>query len=404
LMSPHRLAYGAAYDFPFAAVVAVATFVSLLLNRDPKRFPITPLTCVLMVFILWMSITGFTAFDPNKAWSEWSTIMKTLLMVLITIYTINTKQDLKKLVWVIVLSLGFYGFKGGIFTLSSGGTSHVLGPEGSYITDNNTLALALITTLPLIWYLQMHSEKKWLRLAFIGLTVLTIVAAIGSYSRGALLGGGAMLIFLWLKGRQKLLTGVAIAMTVLLAINVMPDKWFDRMSTIDNFNEDASALGRINAWHFAINVANDNFMGGGFKSFSPKMFLVYAPDPLDFHVAHSIYFQVLGDHGFIGLGIFLLLMFLAWRTGTRIKKWCHQKQDLAWAFDLATMCQVSIIGFSIGGAFLSLPYYDLYYCIVAVLVILEKIIVSRISTTNDLGVTASDVSNIAQRHAQDKTA
>jgi probable O-glycosylation ligase (exosortase A-associated) len=245
----------------------------------------------------------------------------------------------------------------------------------------------LIVAVPLIWYLQQYPVKSWLRIGFIGLTLLTVIAIVGSYSRGALLGGSAMLFFLWLKSRQKFLTGSAIAVVVLIAVSFMPDQWFERMDTIENYEEDASAMGRINGWQFAINVAKDNLMGGGFNAFTPKMFEIYAPIPTDYHVAHSIYFQVLGDHGFIGLALFLLLMFLAWRTGTRVKKFCVEKPDLKWAADLATMCQVSIIGYAVAGAFLSMPYYDFYYYVIAVLVLIEKLLVRKPATDEIAGAT-----------------
>lgn len=374
LMNPHRLTYGAAYDFPFAAVIAGTTLISLLLTSEPKRLPLTPVTVVLVLFLGWITLTGFFAFNPSLAWLGWSNVLKTALMALIAMLVINSEKDIKALALVMALSLGFYGLKGGIFTLLSGGGNRVVGPAGTYISDNNTLALGLIVALPLLWYLQGLASKAWLRIGFIGLTLLTLIATIGSYSRGALLGGAAMLFVLWLKSRQKLLSSSAIVLVVLITLTFMPAQWFERMNTIDDYEQDASAMGRINGWQFAINVAKDNFMGGGFNAFTPEMFYVYAPVPTDFHVAHSIYFQMLGDHGFVGLTLFLGLMFLAWRTGTRVKKFCKGKPDFKWAADLAMMCQVSIVGYAVAGAFLSMPYYDFYYYIIALLVLLDKLI------------------------------
>jgi probable O-glycosylation ligase (exosortase A-associated) len=372
LMNPHRLTYGPAYSFPFAAVIAVVTLAGLLFARGPKRFPFTPLTCVLILFILWMTTTCYFALEPNLVWKEWDRVMKTLLMIFVAMMVLHSEQDIKIFAWVVALSIGFYGFKGGVFTLASGGSSHVFGPDNSYITDNNALALALVTALPLVWYLQMHVQKKWLRLGLIALCGLTAIAAVGSYSRGALLAGAAMLFFLWTKSSRKLSTGIVVALLVPLIYFIMPEQWFGRMETIDNYQEDASAMGRINAWYFAINVAKDHFLGGGYNVFTPNMFLIYAPEPLNFHVSHSIYFQVLGEHGIVGLILFLVLMALGWRTGSRILKMVQGKEEYKWAADLAAMCQVSIIGYAVGGAFLALAYYDLYYDILVLLVVLEK--------------------------------
>ncbi len=377
LMNPHRLTYGAAYEFPFAALIAVTTLISLLASKQEKKIPITPLTVVLLLFVIWMSLTTLSALEPERAWNEWNRVMKTMTLFGIAVVAIKDKEEIQGFAWTIAFSLGFYGLKGGAFTILSGGSSHVYGPEGSYINDNNALALALVTALPIIWYAQLSAKYKLVRFAWLGITILTVAAALGSYSRGALVGGGCMFIFLWIKSRQKIRTGLVILLLVPLVYSIMPEQWFDRMGSINDYKQDDSALGRINAWGYAFNVAKQNLMGGGLDCFTPRMFVVYAPDPNNFHAAHSIYFQVLGEHGFLGLALFLTFMFLTWRTGARVLKYCKGREDLKWAADLAAMGQVSVIGYAIGGAFLTLAYYDLYYDIIAILLLLEKVVIPK---------------------------
>jgi probable O-glycosylation ligase (exosortase A-associated) len=374
LMNPHRLTYGFAYTFPFAAAIAGVTLLSLFTSKEPKRLPITSVTGTLMVFAAWMTFTSFFALESNLVWLEWNRVIKTFLMVIITMMIINNTRDLKIFVWVVALSLAFFGTKGGLFTLASGGHFRVYGPDGSYIAENNGMALALVTTLPLIWFLRSELKNKWLVLGMTAATALTAVSAMGSYSRGALVGGAAMLFFLWCHSQKKAQTAVVLLAVVGLIMAVMPDAWFDRMHTIDEYHEDSSAMGRINAWKFAINIATTFPLGGGYNVFTPRMFKLYAPEPLDYHVAHSIWFQVLGDHGFVGLALFIMLMIFTWRTGTRVRKYCETVPDLKWAANLARMCQVSIIGYAISGSFLSLAYFDLYYDIIIILVCMEKIL------------------------------
>jgi len=374
LMNPHRLTYGAAYDFPFAAIISAVTLFSLLTSKEPRRFPMVPITITLMLFMAWMTATSLVALEPDLVWTEWNRVFKTFFMAFIAMFAIKSKKDIVAMAWVVGLSLAFYGVKGGIFTIVSGGSNHVYGPDGSYISDNNALALALVVSVPIVWYLQLQTSKKWLRLGFTGVTILCAISAAGSYSRGALVAGGAMFFFVWMKSKRKIVTGFSLAVIALLVSAVMPAEWFARMHSIDNYQTDSSSLGRINAWHFAFNVAKDNLMGGGYDVFTHRMFFRYAPEPLNHHAAHSIYFQVLGEHGFVGLAIFLLVMIVSWRTGRRIIKFCKPKEELKWAADLAAMCQVSIIGFAVGGAFLTLAYYDLYYYVLVLLVGLEKML------------------------------
>jgi putative inorganic carbon (HCO3(-)) transporter len=375
LMNPHRLTYGAAFDFPFAALIAIVTLASVIINKQPKKFPRTPVTMVLLAFCAWMTFTSFFALEPDLVWREWNRVIKTMFMIFVSLMVLNTERDIKQFVWVVAISLGIFGLKGGLFVLMSGGSYKVYGPSGSYIEENNGMALALVSTLPLIWYLRNQVKSKLVGLGMLAMTIFTAIAAVGSYSRGALLGGAAMLGFLWIKSKNKVGTGVAVIAIVAIIAMVMPAQWFDRMNTIDEYKQDDSAMGRINAWHFAINVASQNFLGGGFNVFQPRQFYIYAPDPLGYHVAHSIFFQVLGDHGFIGLAMFIVLMVCVWRTGTRIIKFCGNAPELKWASDLAKMIQVCVIGYAVSGTFLSLAYFDLYYDFIVILVAMEKFLI-----------------------------
>jgi probable O-glycosylation ligase (exosortase A-associated) len=201
------------------------------------------------------------------------------------------------------------------------------------------------------------------------------VAIVGSYSRGAFLAGFAMAFFLWWKSPKKAVLGILMVVIIPLVITFMPDKYMAKMGTIETYDEDASAMGRINAWWFAFNLAKDHpITGGGFGAFDKQLFQIYAPEPDNFHDAHSIYFEVLGEQGFVGLTIFLIIGFLAWRTGSKIINKTRNRSELKWAEQLASMVQVSIIGFAVGGSFLGLAYFDLYYHLIAILVITSYIV------------------------------
>ena len=374
LMNPHRLTYGFAGTFPFVMIVAVATLISTVISKEQKKLPFMPLVVQLMILISWVTLTAVFALNQTGAWEEWSTVMKTMLIVILTITVVRTVNDVKALILTVALSLGFWGAKGGLWTIATGGHNGLLGPPGTYIGDNNTLALAMVTSVPIIMAVSSFAPTKWTRRAAIGVAILTAISAVGSYSRGALLGGAAMVLFLWLKSNSKLKTGALLALAIPILIAAMPEQWMGRMHSIDNYHEDASAMGRINAWGFAINVANHFPLGGGFATFTPQLFQLYAPDPTVYFVAHSIYFQVLGEHGYFGLFLFLLMFFFAWRTGSRIVRKCGTNPDYAWAATCARMCQVSIIGYMTAGAFLAMAYYDLPYYVLAILVCLEKVL------------------------------
>lgn len=368
-MNPHKQAWGFAYDFPFAQITAIVTILAYFLSRETKRIAWTPELTILVLFNLWMVITTVFSFFPILAWEQWDKVWKIQLMTLLTLMLITNAKRLNGFVWVIALSIGYYGVKGGIFTIATGGSYRVWGPEGTFIGGNNEIALALIMIIPLIRYLHLQETRRWIRYALAAAMVLCAVSAIGSQSRGALLAILAMGGYLWLKSRNKFITGIYALIAIILIAMVMPAEWYERMNTIRDYQEDASALGRINAWHVAFNVAMERITGGGFEMFLPPVFSQYAPNPLDVHDVHSIYFEILGEHGWIGFILWISIGLMAWLRAGRIIRTCKGDRDLKWAADLAGMVQVSMIGYAAGGTFLGLAYFDLYYHLIVMVLV-----------------------------------
>jgi probable O-glycosylation ligase (exosortase A-associated) len=383
LMNPHRLTYGFAFTFPFAQITAIVTLIALVAAKEPKRIPWTRETILLLVFTLWMLFTTFFALYSDAAWEQCGKVLKIILMIYVTLMLINTRQKLDWLVWVIVLSLGLYGVKGGIFTIVTGGGFRVQGPVGSFISGNNEMGLALIMVIPLMRYLQLQTKNFWIGQGLTGSMVLTGIAAIGSQSRGALVGMAVMGAFLALKSRNKLFILLSTLVVVGALATIMPQEWYDRMSTIKDYKHDSSALGRLNAWSTAFNLAKDRITGGGFETFRPGTYYLYSDDKENLRStdAHSIYFEVMGEHGFIGFSLFMLLAWFAWNTGSRIRREAGRSAEIRWCADLASMIQVSLMGYAVAGAFLGLAYFDLYYDLIAVMVICRILFKEQILQT-----------------------
>jgi probable O-glycosylation ligase (exosortase A-associated) len=375
VMTPHAFGWGFAPQFRVALVAGIATLIGLVVTRDRVKFPLNGTTVLLIVFSLWMTVTLIYAFRFTAALGRWEEVMKMLTFVFVVASVLHTRKHVEVLLWVIVFSVGFYGVKGGIFTILTGGNFKVWGPPGtSYITDNNSISVALIMIIPLAHYLALHSERKIVRFALYSGIALSIVAVLGSQSRGAFLAVVVMSGFLWIKNRQKIVLGLFAVALLPIAITFMPEAWKDRMRTVQTYEEDTSAVGRINAWHAAFNIANDRPFGGGFELYSPEMFERYAPDPTDVHSAHSIYFQILGEHGWVGLALFLSLGINAWVNSRRIIRFARAKPELSWAADLSRAIQVSLIGFAVGGAFVNIAYWEIQYYELVILMIIWNLV------------------------------
>ena len=380
LMNPHRLGWGFAYTLPFGIAAAAVTLVAMMMVPKDVRWPRGGAIGALVCFIAWMGLTSFTAIHVDPSLDKYIEVLKVLGMTLVVASVVRTREEILGLVWVLVLSIGFFGVKGGIFTVTTGGGQRVWGPPSSLVNGNNELAVALVISIPLMYFLVQQAshlrglrlleslETKWIRRGLYVAMVLCAVSAIGTQSRGALLAVGAMGAVLWWRSKSKLALGFVLLLMVPAVLMFMPEEWSARMSTINTYEEDASAMGRINAWTMAINIANDRFMGAGFTTATEFIYSMYAPNPSYVLVAHSIYFQVLGEHGYIGLFLYLLFWGLTYTSAGRLVSRSKGRPDLEWAGQLGSMAKVSLVGFAVGGAFLSLAYWDMPYYITVALV------------------------------------
>lgn len=373
LMSPHRYTYGFAYDAPLAALAAMATMLGMLFDST-KQSPFKGAPAVLFaVFTAWITLSWLMGLSVEDDYEQWSKVMKINIMIFVALSLLCTRKHIVALAWVCALSLALLGSKGGIFTLLGGGLARVYGPPGSFVEDNNEFALALVMTIPLLRFLQLQLASVWSRRFLTVIMVLCGAAALGSHSRGGLLAIVAMTSYLWWRGRNKLWGGLVLIAVGAALVSFMPDSWTDRMSTIEHYEADRSALGRFSAWWVSWRVALDYPFGAGFNITRPEFFMKYSPNPeLGTPVAHSIYFQVLGHHGFVGLAIFLLIWIVTWRAANQLRQEASKVPEARWCVDLGSMCQVSLVGYLVGGAFLSLAYFDLPYYVMVLVVLAHR--------------------------------
>lgn len=383
VMNPHRLGWGFAYSMPFALLAVAITATSMFAHSKEVRWPSGGPITVLILMVFWMGLTTALAIHPAESASVYVEVLKVMLMVVVTASVVRTREQILGVIGVLVISIGYFGAKGGIFTLTTGGGQRVWGPTASPIEGNNELAVALIVTIPLIYYLILQADtvlrlpvfkplsKKWFKRGLVVLICLSVFAALGSQSRGALLAISAMSTVFWWRSKSKLTIGLVLLLLAPAAIMFMPDEWTSRMNTIKTYEEDESAMGRINAWTMAFNIANSRLFGAGFVTDSSFVYQMYAPNPNFVIVAHSIYFQILGQHGYIGLFLYLLFWLLTYRTAGRLMLLGKKDPGLEWVVQMGAMFKVSLIGFAVGGAFLSLAYWDMPYYLMVILVTTE---------------------------------
>jgi putative inorganic carbon (hco3(-)) transporter len=382
--NPHRFTWSYAYNFPVALTVAVPTLVGVFFAKKSLRSLLTIESVLLIALWGWFVITFLHAqtiplFSENMkdAAYEISHIAKILLMTFVMIVIINTRQRLQNVLLVSAGSLGLLALRGTLFGMRTSGESRVWGPPDSFLSDNNGFALALNVCLPLFFFLARNDKRRWMKIALYVCFVSGIVSVLLSYSRGGLVGLGVVLAAILFRSRHRFIGCVLLGSITLLVISFAPEAWMNRMSGFLHGDLNSSANQRLVAWDTAWNFAHDYpIMGGSFDVLpNPNVFRRYQKQPLPGGFAstgpHSIYFQLLADHGFVGLALFLAIVVSCFRTLYRLRCRARRIPVAAWFVDYATMTEIALLGFVSSGAFLGFVYLDLIYQIFGVVVILK---------------------------------
>ncbi|HTP67878.1 MAG TPA: putative O-glycosylation ligase, exosortase A system-associated [Dongiaceae bacterium] len=385
--NPHRFGWSFAYDFPVAAVVAVPTLAGTVFARKSLSSLLVRESILLLLLWVWFAFTylhatGIPLFTGNMADAgyEMSHVSKIFLFTVVMIILVTTKDRLRWLILVTAGSLGLLAVKGALFGLRTSGESRVWGPPDSFLADNNAFGLALNMCLPLLFFLIRQENRRWMRIALRITFLCTILVILLTYSRGALLGLGVVLAALLFRTKHKLVGGFMMVVAAFFVITFAPTAWMSRMSRFLNGDLDASAEQRLVSWGTAWNLSHDYPLTGGSFDALPnvQVFQKYEPRPLPLGFLssgpHSIYFQLLADQGFVGLGIFLLLILSCFWSLWRIRRLAARFSNAAYLVDYSHMIEISILGFMVSGAFLGFVYLDVIYQMIGITVILKVLL------------------------------
>jgi len=391
LFFPNAWVYGAASVIRYNLLFTGVCILSYLVLKNKPKFKPGLLGALVLLFFFWTTLSTIgTMAPPERSWDIWTRFAKVIALFIFVVLIVEKKRHVDFFLICVVLSVGFYGNLEALKFLASGGGHKIEGLGGHVLGDRNELSVAFVMTLPICYYLLVEYGKRsrliWL--ALLGTMCLLVAAVIGTQSRGgfiALAGFGA---YLWFKSEHKIPVAVLFAVLAFGLANFVSDDWMSRMNTIETADEDASFMGRVVAWKLSFILAVKHpILGGGFKSL--EYFPVWAELSRDFfayewfytgsalpntkfgRAAHSIYFQVLGEHGFVGLFLFLACLGGAFLKARAIARKARQLSAPSWLRTLVTMLQLSIFAFALGGASLSFAYFDLIWAIFGLLIVLD---------------------------------
>ncbi|MFT8245526.1 putative O-glycosylation ligase, exosortase A system-associated [Roseomonas sp. BN140053] len=364
---------------PVSVIMGAGAIGSYLLLDRRSPPPVTATTVLTLLLAVWTTFTLLWAVVPGAAWTKWDWAFKTLLFSAFMPLVFRTRVQIEAMLQVWMFSLGIYFLPFGFKTLiSGGGYGKYLGivSGNSGLTESSTLAAVSLMAVPLILFLRTQSvlltRSRLTDALYIGLAVAALAAAVGSYARTGLVGMLVVGVGLLLRSRHKILYGALGAAAALAIILFSSQAWNERIASIDDYEQEASALGRLLVWQWTVDFAVQNPLGGGFNAYMISQIEMGTlpgtgePRIIIGKAFHNIYIEVLGEHGWIGLGLYLALLGTTLLTQQRLLRRTRGRPELEWCNELARALQIALVTIMACGMFIGIAFQPMIYYLIAI--------------------------------------
>jgi len=362
-LNPHKYAWGFTTTFPVYLVMFIVAFFAMLISSDRQAIPRDWRIKVFYALWFYFLLTTLTALVPWAAWPKLIEVSKIYLPLILTLLLINTREKLYYLIITITVSFGLVAVKGGIWAIMTGFSNRVYGPPGTQFYENNAFAIAVLMTIPLLILWRRETRSQWVNYGLMAAIPLCFAAALSSWSRGALLAMAVLAAVLIWDSKRKYLVVPLMIIGVYLAMGQLPEEWFGRMNTIETYEEDTSAMSRIETWKDGFQYALGHpLLGAGFDGWR-------AVTHRDWH---SAYIEIMAEHGFIAFAMWLSLLYGTIISLTRLNIITRRFPEMAWVKNYTTMLRASLIAYAAGTVFLGLSYWDILYHLVFISILVKK--------------------------------
>ena len=395
LIIPTFYMYGFMQDVRYVLIFAIIAIFHFFVNKDKMSVGVKwQSTAILsVIFVMHGLVCATFGFEPNVLnFDRFIYFSKAIAFCLLMPYFLNSRWRIHVFLVMIALGLGVHGVIEGLKYVVSLGGHRASGIPASSLSDNNLFAVGMVMVIPIMIYLSQYTNKKIVSFGYSLAAIITLLCVLGTNSRGGFLGVAAVGGWLFLTSRKKMRAMAFILVGAIAVAYLAPDAWFDRMATIGTASEDSSFMGRVAAWKISSAIALANpFFGGGFHAVQIQWIWDYYRDapslfpyvsqvgfPVVAKASHSIYFQVLGDMGFVGLALYLIILANAFFVSREIRRLAKSRKGFEWAVDLANLIGVALVAYMVSGAGVGLAYFELPWILMALLGILRQMLISDI--------------------------
>lgn len=362
-LNPHAFAWGAVRSLPAFQILFLVVAISTLITKDRQPLPKDWRVPVFFLFWAYFILTSIQAYFPALAWEKFWFVSKIFIPLVFTLILINTREKLFYLIITIGCSIGIVAVKGGIFAILSGFSHRVYGPPATQFYENNAFAIAVLIAIPILLLWAKETKIHAIKMGIFFAIPFMFASALSSWSRGAFLTMGVLSMLLIWHSKRKYLVIPLFLFGAIIAIDYLPDEWFGRMNTIQTYEQDKSAAGRLEVWGDGWNhTLRHPFVGAGFEGWR--------------HVSmrdwHSAPVEIFSEHGFIAFGMWLSLILGTLRSLTTLPRKTRGVEGMEWVSNYCYMIRLSLIAYCVGTLFLGLSYWDILYQLIFIAILIKK--------------------------------
>jgi putative inorganic carbon (hco3(-)) transporter len=404
IVSPQRLSYFLLNSVPLSLILFALAFLGFMVGDDKKDVRVSPRWFLLILLLGYCGYTTTVAVEPVAALEKWNWVWKALVFASFLPLTLRTKLRIEATILTMVLCASALIVTGGIKTAAGGGgygSLVILIDDNSGLFEGSIISCVAITIIPLVLWLAKHGtvfKPDWkVRLYAAALIFACLLIPVGTQARTGIVCIAVLGILLLRYARYRMLYLGAVALVGLAVIPFLPSTFTQRADTIKNYKADESASTRLAVWAWTWEYVKEHPMGGGFDVYRQNRIRYditqkdnpAEPEPVDGPAVkevvdegrafHSSYFEMLGEQGFPGLIMWLIIHFGGvWRMEviTRIYR-KRNRPDEVWVAPLATALQNSQIIYLVGSLFVGIAFQTFFYMLIALQISLDTYLARR---------------------------
>lgn len=387
IVAPQRLTYLLLNSLPISAMAAALALGGFLLFDDKRDVRVAPRQLMIVALIGYCWFTTQHADFPVEAQDKWGWVWKALAFAAFLPLTLRTRLRIEALLLFMILSASSIIIVGAIKTIISGGgygELNLMVANNSGLYEGSTISTVAIAILPLVLWFTKHGTlfaPDWrLKLFAYALCFACLLIPIGTSTRTGLLCIGLVALLMLRDSQKKLLYLGSVAAMALVALPFLPSAFTERMGTIKTYKGDASASTRLAVWQWTMDYARAHPLGGGFEAYRQNQIryekvavedkggVAVVDRSLEIDKArayHSAYFEMLGEQGYPGLALWLLINLSGLlRMEVLRRRYARAGAGEAWIAPLAAALQNGHIVYLLGAAFVAIAFQPFIYMLI----------------------------------------